>query len=198
MCINFLRLNAEAQVNGNSNSNSNLGDLLLGFLELYGQKFDYENIGIYVGNGSMEHLPRNELPCGPIDGQPRLICIVESLNPNLNVCMQTYRPSDVKQAFHDAYVTLSMAISSNNRSTTNDCTENSILSQIIHTSNDFIMQRKRAADIYDEHNFSSAKQVKFVISIPNETFHALICDDSMIIELIIINSLCFFVFFCLD
>lgn len=131
MCINFLKMHSETK----SNENVNLDVLLLDFLELYGQKFDYENTGISIENGG-NPLPRNKMPCGLVDGQYRLFCVIDAVNPGLNACSVTYRAPDVKKAFNEAYMTLSMAI----QNKTNE--QHSVLGRIIYVTNDFLEYRK--------------------------------------------------------
>ncbi|XP_055297756.1 non-canonical poly(A) RNA polymerase protein Trf4-1-like [Sitodiplosis mosellana] len=133
MVINYLQTHPE------DNNGANLGDSLLGLLELYGRKFNYTSTGITTLNGGAI-LPRNELPCRLVKGQEQLFCIQDANNPSSNAGSGTYRAANVIQAFDDAFVALSMPISSNERRAPN-CTENSILSRIIHIDGHFIKYR---------------------------------------------------------
>lgn len=131
MCINFLQMRAE----NTTNEDANLGVLLVDFLELYGQKFDYNNTGISIRNGG-KYVQRKELPCGLVDGQYRLFCVEDAINPWLNACSVSYRASDVKKAFYDAFSTLSSAVQND----TNDGLY-SMLGRIVHVTDDFLQNR---------------------------------------------------------
>lgn len=132
MCISFLQHHPTYK----PNEDANLGSLLLEFFELYGHKFDYENTAITIRNGGA-YLLRNMMACS----EQQLFCIEDAVNPGLNACSVSYRTSDVKQAFDDAFAILSTAISSSQNST-NECARNSVLGRIVHVSNDFIKYRK--------------------------------------------------------
>lgn len=122
-----------------SNANVNLGALLLDFLELYGQKFDYETTGISIGNGG-KTFPRNEMPCGGlmVNGQYRLFCVIDAIKW-LNACSNAYHASDIKNAFNEAFITLSMAIQNvTNEQSTSSCS--SILNQIVSVTDGFLEQ----------------------------------------------------------
>lgn len=140
MCICFL----QKRVIYKSDDEVNLGELLLDFFELYGRKFDYEKFGITVQNGGA-YLNRDVMPC---DGDRQLFCIEDLVNPGLNACSMTYRGPDIKQAFNDAYTTLSAAISSSQQDASNDCANNSILGHIVHVSDDLITFRMWVRDTF--------------------------------------------------
>lgn len=125
----------------------NLGAILLDFFKLYGQKFDYENFGISVGNGG-KCIPRSELPCGLVDGQFRLFCVVDAINPWLNACRKSYRAADIKSAFNDAHTTLSMAL----QNTTSE-QSTGVLSRIVSIGDDVIEYRKWIQDNFDGNGF---------------------------------------------
>lgn len=131
LCISFFQLHPTFK----GSEEVNLGNLLLGFLELYGQKFDYEKNGITIRDGG-KYLPREQLPCET----NQLFCIDDPVYDLQNVCEFTHRGPEVKKAFNDAYVVLSTAVSSRENNT-KDCAEYSILGQIIHVSDDLINYR---------------------------------------------------------
>lgn len=135
------------------NEDANLGELLIDFFELYGEKFDYENVGISIKNGGA-YLPRNVMPC---DGDQPLFCVEDTVNDWINACSFAYRAPDIKQAFHEAHTALTTAISSS-QNTTSNCTQNSILGHIVHVSNDFINFRKWVRDTF-EHTLKNVEPV---------------------------------------
>ncbi len=114
----------------------NLGELLLGFLELYGQKFNYETTGISVRNGG-KRLPRSELPCGMVNGTYPFLCVERPLEHWVNDGIETYRGSDVKEAFDDAFKLLSSAVQSSMKNESNNCLECSVLSHIVRVTDRF-------------------------------------------------------------
>lgn len=122
----------------------NLGALLLDFLELYGRNFDYENTGIRIGNNG-KCIPRSELPCGFVDGEFRLFCVVDAVNPWLNACSVTHRAPEIKKAFDEAYNTLSMALEQGG---TNG-QQTGILSQIVSVGDDVIEYRNWIHENFD-------------------------------------------------
>ena len=132
--------------NAKSNEDLNLGELLLGFLELYGRKFDYETTGISVLDGG-KRLPRNELHCGIYNGITPLFCIQDPFKLWKNSGRSVDRGSDVKQAFNDAFAILSLAMSSV-KNDTNDCSGSSILSHIFHATDNFISYRNWVRDTF--------------------------------------------------
>lgn len=140
MCISFLQKHPTYK----PDINVNLGELLLDFFELYGQKFDYENIGITIRNGGA-YLPRKDLPCA---NDQLLFCIEDTVNIWMNACSESYRASEIKRAFNEAYTILSKAISSSQESE-NDCKLNSILGRIVYVSNDFLTFRKWVHDKFE-------------------------------------------------
>lgn len=123
----------------NANGNANLGDLLLDLLELYGRKINYTTHGITTLNGGA-FKPRKELPCGMFEGKPPFLCIQDAYNLTHNSGLGTYRGESVKQAFDDAFVALSTAVTSDERGSPN-CTENSILISIIYVDEHLIKYR---------------------------------------------------------
>lgn len=131
-----------------ANEDINLGVLLIDFLELYGRKFDYENTGISIGNGGTP-LPRNEMPCGLVDGQYRLFCVIDVLNPGLNACSVSYRAVDVKNAFNEAYNALSLAFKNDTSG------RHSILGRIVSVTDDFVEYRKWVRDSFEGNSGSS-------------------------------------------
>lgn len=137
MCINFLEIHPAI----NSKEDVNMGQLLLDFFDFYGEKFDFEKNGIQIGSGGKPVL-RNLLPCEPVDGQYQPFCVEDVINPCLNACSVSYRASEVKKAFHQAYVALSSATSNN----TDEC---SILGQIVYVTNDFLEYRNWIRDNFD-------------------------------------------------
>lgn len=112
----------------------NLGTLLLDYLELYGQKFDYENVGIRIASGRSEYIPRSELPCGLVNGRKPMFCIVDEVTPTDNALGPVIRSSEVKQAYQDAFIKLTEVMAM----TTSNC----ILSHIINLPDDFIEKKK--------------------------------------------------------
>lgn len=140
MCISFFQMHPTYK----GQDDANLGELLLGFLKLYGRKFDYEHMGITIKNGG-KYLPRNQLPCKKLD---ELFCIDNPVHKWLNACEETYRAADVKKAFNDAYVVLSKNVSSNKNST-NDCAPHSSLGQIVHVADDIIDYRKWVRNAFE-------------------------------------------------
>lgn len=132
--INLFVMHPEAKV-----KDVNLGVLLLGYLELYGQKFDYENFGIRIANGSSEYVPRSELPCGLVSGRKPLFCIVEEVTPTNNALGPVIRSLKVKQAYQFAYMKLSEVMTT----TASNC----ILNHIIHLPDDFIENKKQSNEI---------------------------------------------------
>lgn len=139
MCISFLQKHPTYK----TNEDANLGELLIDFFELYGNKFDFEHFGISIKNGG-EYLPRDVMPC---DGDQQLFCVEDPVNHLLNACSVTYRAPDIKQAFHEAHSTLTTSISSSGNST-NNCSQNSILGHIVHVTQDFIEFRKWVQDMF--------------------------------------------------
>lgn len=88
-------------------------------------------------------ISRSELPCGMVDGQYRLFCIVNAANSQ-NFCSSTYRAPDIKRAFNEAYITLSKAI----ENATNEESTN-VLNRIVSVSDDIIEYRKWIRDHFD-------------------------------------------------
>lgn len=136
MAISFLQMHPTYKTN---KTDANLGELLLDFFELYGQKFDYEKIGITIKNDG-QYLPRKELPCDIFNGHYQLFCIEDPL-VWVNAVDDAYRALDVKKAFNDAYTILSTNISITQHSI-NECADNSILGRIIYVTDDLIEYRK--------------------------------------------------------
>lgn len=133
MCISYLQRHPTYK----AHENANLGELLLGFFELYGRKFDYESIGITIENDGKYLPPRKDLPCSMDNINRELFCIEDPVNHTMNICDHSYRAYDVKKAFENGFVTLSTAISSNQNSSTNEC-KPSLLGSIVHISDDLI------------------------------------------------------------
>lgn len=121
----------------------NLGALLLDFFELYGQNFDYERVGIRTENGG-KCVPRNELPCGLVDGQFRVVCVEDAICPWQNAASATFRGSDIKKAFSDSYVTLSMAL----QNVTNQ-QNTKIFGRVVSVADDMLEYRKWIQDHFD-------------------------------------------------
>lgn len=134
--IHFLELHPEIK----AEDDVNLGALLLDFFELYGQNFDYERVGVRIANGG-KCISRNELPCGLVDGQFRLYCVVDAINPWQNAASATYRGSDITKAFSDSYIMLSMALQ-NEQNT-------SIFNRVVSVGDDIIEYRQWIQDNFD-------------------------------------------------
>lgn len=144
--------------NTKANEDLNLGELLLGFLELYGHEFNYDTYGISVRNGG-KRLPRNELSCGMINGNYLLFCVESPLKPWINDGMETYRGPNVKNAFDNAYYLLKLAMSPV-KNESNDCSEYSILSHIVHATDRFIKYREWVRDTF-ENALSTSEKVNW-------------------------------------
>lgn len=137
--IHFLELHPEIK----AKDDVNLGALLLDFFELYGQNFDYERIGIRIGNGG-KCIPRSESPCGLVDGQFRLFCVEDAICPWQNAASATYRGADITKAFSDSYVTLSIAL----QNVTNQ-QNTSIFNRVVSVGDDILEYRKWIHDNFD-------------------------------------------------
>lgn len=109
---------------------SNLGILLMDFLKLYGQTFNYDDHCISIENGG-QCLHKRFLPQKWINiFRPSSLCFKDLLENNRYFGGQYFRILIVKQAFEEAYNSLSTAISLNHNGTI--CKqENSLLGRII-------------------------------------------------------------------
>eukprot|EP01114_Cavostelium_apophysatum_P017166 TRINITY_DN5034_c0_g2_i1.p1 TRINITY_DN5034_c0_g2~~TRINITY_DN5034_c0_g2_i1.p1 ORF type:complete len:962 (+),score=288.02 TRINITY_DN5034_c0_g2_i1:260-3145(+) len=108
MVISFLQvfggLGESTPISGGAGvkKSKNLGALLLDFLELYGKKFDYQNMGITICNGGNHFFLKDS----PFRYPPAALYIVDPLNPSHNIGHHVFGMSRVKLAFEDAYNTL--------------------------------------------------------------------------------------------
>lgn len=145
MCINYLQLHPTYE----HNENADLSILLIDFLKFYGQNFDYMNSGITIRNGG-KIVPKRELPCcGVNNGHSQLLCIEHPVSTWENVGNNSYRVLEAKQAFDDAYVTLSTAVFASQKNSSSDCTSQSILGRVINISKDIIEYRKWIQNTFD-------------------------------------------------
>ncbi|EDW07574.2 uncharacterized protein Dmoj_GI15833 [Drosophila mojavensis] len=137
MCISFLQLHPR----GIYHDTTNLGVLLLEFFELYGQSFNYINIGISIKNGG-RYMPKDELQRDMVDGhRPSLLCIEDPLTPGNDIGRSSYGALHVRQAFRCAFSVINNAVSESNL-WGNDVRETSILGRIIHITDDVIDYRE--------------------------------------------------------
>lgn len=124
MCISFLQLHPR----GIYHDTTNLGVLLLEFFELYGQSFNYINIGISIKNGG-RYMPKDELQRDMVDGhRPSLLCIEDPLTPGNDIGRSSYGALHVRQAFRCAFSVINNAVSESNL-WGNDVRETSILGE---------------------------------------------------------------------
>lgn len=132
MFISYLQLHPSYK----DKQNANLGILLMDFFKFYGQKFDYDNTAITIRDGG-RILPKEELSCCEVvNVQRALLCIEDPVRRWENAGDRSYRALQVKQAFNDAYNTLSAAVQSSN-----DSAMSSIVGQIVRVSDDIIEYR---------------------------------------------------------
>ena len=94
----------------------NLGDLLMGFLDLYGRKLNYEMVGLKVKDGIF--AKKCDMVCHMSTGldsrhPPPLLCIEDPLNERNNVSKSSYKVQDIRNAFKTAYEVLESAIQPN-------------------------------------------------------------------------------------
>jgi len=125
---------------------TNLGRLLLQFLELYGLKLNYEEVGLRVRDGTYvskaELLKTMEIPNGETIGynnyKPSLLCIEDPLNACNNVSRNSYAVHKVRDAFAYAFHRLYTAVGPNRAVVdTND----SLLGRIIRVTDAVVDQR---------------------------------------------------------
>ena len=88
----------------------NLGELLIEFFELYGRRFNYQNVGIHLYDGG-GYFPKSQLFHGDSlsDG---MLCVMDptDLNCRENTARGSYNILNARKAFEHAFVCLSRAV----------------------------------------------------------------------------------------
>lgn len=85
-----------------ANQNETITTLLMSYFDFYGNKFNYSTMGIDV-NLPSKIVPRADLPCE----NGAMFCVRNPGRLESNACEKTFRGSDVKSSFQDAFNILS-------------------------------------------------------------------------------------------
>jgi len=105
----------------------NYGALLFDFLEIYGKKFDYQNMGISICNGGNHFLLKEAQFRYP----PAALVIVDPLNPSQNIAHHVYGIYRVKLAFEDAHnILTSLLVQHQQQQSNNTSDQSSILDEL--------------------------------------------------------------------
>lgn len=136
MCIRFLQTQPINQVD----KNANLGILLVGFFEFFGQTFDFrknciENDGRFLPEEEKKRNVRLEYSA-------KKLCSEDPLIPLNNTTHPLYHVEYLKCAFQYAYNSLLSKADPSIQIDTNDCTWSSLLGRIIQISDKVIEYRK--------------------------------------------------------
>jgi len=143
MIVSFLQLHP--RINPRSTDN-NLGVLLIEFFELYGKHFNYMRTGIRVRDGG-SYVPKEEIFKQFNNGyRASILCIEDPLNPANDIGKGSYGALKVKQAFENAYLTLSEAVAPQHAYLIKD--GQSILGRIIRITHEVIEYRRWIKDLY--------------------------------------------------
>ena len=104
MVISFLQRHPKITA-GHIRAEDNLGSMLLEILELYGTRFNFENVGIAIDNGgSYFHKEDFEF------SDPKVwkkICIRDPNDPRNNISKASFQTENIIKVFNDAYKNLS-------------------------------------------------------------------------------------------
>lgn len=95
LIVSFLQMHPRR--NAAHASNANLGVLLIEFLELFGKLFNHVNTAIQVTDGG------RWIPKSSVNEGGSVICILDPLNPEMDVGRSSYGYVTVKQAFEKGY-----------------------------------------------------------------------------------------------
>jgi len=101
MAISFFQLHHRRAAHS---SGTNLGVLLLEFLHLYGQSFNYSEVGISVREGG-RYLRKEQLQC-----DAGVLWLENPLDPESNVAGGSFRIQEVARAFSRAFLSLSSSL----------------------------------------------------------------------------------------
>lgn len=114
MVISFLLIKEDETSIAGPTKECNLGSLLLDFLEYYGKKFDYENMGISVSLNRGAHFYLKDTFFK--NGNSPLV-LVDPFNPSSNIGQNIFGMPNVRQAFlelHSKFISHDQTISLNN------------------------------------------------------------------------------------
>ncbi|CAG0922666.1 unnamed protein product [Notodromas monacha] len=137
MTVNFLQLHPH--LDAVLAKPGYLGVLLLEFLELYGQKFNYLRTGIRVADGGSYVCKKEKLE--ETRQGPSMLYIEDPLIPGNDIGRGSYGALLAKVAFRYAYSTL-LAACSSFLSANLDCDKYSLLGRIIVVTDDVVMYRE--------------------------------------------------------
>lgn len=128
--------------------NRGVGDLLLEFFETFGERFDYDTVGITLRRGG-SYFPKNLIPCyydGGIGN--KAFCIEDPQDNFTNVNNIAVHLPNIKNALSDGFNLLLKAVTSDEDTVEVEPGLHSILGSIIYVSDDLIKFRKRIHDTY--------------------------------------------------
>ncbi|XP_003747415.1 non-canonical poly(A) RNA polymerase protein Trf4-1 [Galendromus occidentalis] len=113
MILSFLQLHPEQEMVRSDKPET--GKLLVEFLEFYGDRFEYDKMGIRIRDGGAL-VDKNQLrECliaagGPPSSGSNLLCIEDPLTPGNDVARSSYAMSRVRDAFKSAFTCLSKLV----------------------------------------------------------------------------------------
>ncbi|KAI8870676.1 Nucleotidyltransferase, partial [Ramicandelaber brevisporus] len=100
LAVSMLQMHPLLQ-SGRIKASNNLGVLLLEFFELYGQRFNYERVGVCVNHGG-SYFDKLQAGFGN-DKQADMLCIRDPLDSTNDVARSTFGMHKVRRAFEQAY-----------------------------------------------------------------------------------------------
>ncbi|KAL1742156.1 hypothetical protein HDZ31DRAFT_84324 [Schizophyllum fasciatum] len=161
LVLSFLQMHPKIR-NGEIDPERNLGVLLLEFFELYGKYHNYEEVGVSLRHGGQYFSKR-------VRGwfnytRPRSLSIEDPCDPDNDVASGSYNYFKVRQVMagaHDlltsaAYIKTTMLNAKHDhryvsfRNGETDPADYSMLSSIVHISQEIVNHRRLVQEIYDE------------------------------------------------